>query len=245
VQVSSEIQPLWLTKWLRRQGITLWGGADLRAFPTPADARGRRFPRALSFAIPMDPQIMAATHSGPNQAYAEAYDRVNARLNHLADRLVAELGARGFAAQALAASARTDPVNLKGDFPHKTAATQAGLGWIGRNCQLITRKYGPWVRLGTVFTDMALSCGPAVSRHFCGDCRRCVAACPAGALTGTAWQPGLPREEILSPATCDRWKKANYLAYHQGHVCGICAAVCPYGQKVLVRRKAPKRRQNL
>jgi epoxyqueuosine reductase len=241
----SETQPDWLVNWLPNQGLTLWGAADLRAFPTPVDATGRRFPRALSFAIPMDPQIMASIATGPNQAYAEAYDRVNAQINHLAGRLAAEITCRGFEAQALAASARTDPVHLKGDFPHKTAATRAGLGWIGRNCQLVTRKYGPWVRLGTVFTDMELACGPAVTRHFCGSCQRCVTACPAAALTGAAWQPGLPRAELLSPATCDRWKKANYLAYHQGHVCGICAAVCPYGPKVLARQKATKRRQDL
>jgi epoxyqueuosine reductase len=241
----SGTQPDWLVKWLHSRGITLWGGADLRAFPTPADTRGRSFPRALAFAIPMDPYIMASIQGGPNQAYAEAYDQVNARINHLAGRLVAEITGRGFGACALAASARTDPANIKGDFPHKTAATRAGLGWIGRNCQLITRPFGPWVRLGTVFTDMELACGPSVTRHFCGDCRRCVEACPAAALTGKAWQPGLPREEILSPAVCDGWKKANYLTYHQGHVCGICAAVCPYGQKVLVRQEATKRRQGL
>jgi epoxyqueuosine reductase len=241
----SETQADWLVKWLHSQGLTLWGAADLRAFATPVDATGRRFPRALSFAIPMDPHIMASIATGPNQAYARAYDRVNARINHLAGRLAAEITGRGFGAQALAASARTHPVHLKGDFPHKTAATRAGLGWIGRNCQLITRKYGPWVRLGTVFTDLELACGPAVTRHFCGDCRRCVEACPAAALTGAAWHPGLPREELLSPITCDRWKKANYLAYHQGHVCGICAAVCPYGQKVLTRQQATKRRQDL
>ncbi len=180
---------------------------------------------------------MAGIRQGPTQAYAAEYDRVNARLNHLAGKLAQELQDRGFGALALAASARTDKVNIKGDFPHKTAATRAGLGWIGRHCQLITRRFGPWVRLGTVFTDLQLPCGPRVTRHFCGSCRRCVEACPAGALTGQAWHPGLPREEILGVKTCDGWKKAHYFAYHEGHVCGICAAVCPYGLKVLRPRQ--------
>jgi epoxyqueuosine reductase QueG len=105
------------------------------------------------------------------------------------------------------------------------------LGWVGRNCQLVTRQYGPWLRLGTVFTDMELACGPPVARSFCGGCVRCVEACPAGALTGEAWVPGIPRREILDAAACDRWKKEHYFEYHQGHNCGICAAVCPYGQK--------------
>jgi epoxyqueuosine reductase len=218
---------------MEAQGIELWGGADLRAFSTPKDTQGQRFPFALSWALPMDARIMAGIQQGPNQAYADEYDRVNDRINRLAGRLAEELTGRGFGARALAASQRTDKINIRGDFPHKTAATRAGLGWIGRHCQLITRRFGSWVRLGTVFTDRELPAGPALTRHFCGSCRRCVEACPAGALTGKAWYPGIPREEILAAGTCDRWKKANYFAYHQGHVCGICSAVCPYGLKVL------------
>jgi epoxyqueuosine reductase len=133
------------------------------------------------------------------------------------------------------ASERTDTVNIKGDFPHKTAATRAGLGWIGRHCQLITRPFGSWIRLGTVFTDMALPCGPAITRHFCGRCMRCVEACPAKAIKGNAWYPGMPRERILDVQTCDQWKKEHYFLFHKGHNCGICSAVCPYGLKVLKR----------
>lgn len=231
--VSTPPMPLWLATWMEAQGIELWGGADLRAFPTPKDVHGQRFPFALSWAVPVNGHIMASIKPGPNQAYAEEYDRVNDRINRLSGMLADELTGRGFGAWALAASERTDKIDIKGDFPHKTAATRAGLGWIGRHCQLITRKFGSWVRLGTVFTDMEFPCGPPVGRPYCGSCRRCVEACPARALTGKSWYPGIPREEILEVETCDRWKKESYFAYHQGHVCGICSAVCPYGLKVL------------
>jgi len=245
VEIAAHGRPGWLIKWMAVQGIELWGSADLRAFSIPQNAHGQSFPCALSFALPLNPHIMASIQYGPNQAYAEEYDRLNGRLNQLSRLLTEEIKNRGFEARALAASERTDKVNIKGEFPHKTAATRAGLGWIGRHCQLITREFGSWVRLGTVFTDMALSCGPAVTRHFCGSCTRCVEACPAKALTGKAWYPGIPREEILEVARCDSWKKEKYLAYHQGHVCGICSAVCPYGLKVLVRQEAEGRRQGL
>jgi epoxyqueuosine reductase QueG len=78
--------------------------------------------------------------------------------------------------------------------------------------------------------------GPPVERHFCGGCKRCVEACPAQALTGEAWRPGMPRERILDARTCDQWKKEHYFQFHGGHNCGICSAVCPYGMKVLKRR---------
>jgi epoxyqueuosine reductase QueG len=178
---------------------------------------------------------MVHIQNGPNQAYADEYDRVNRHINGLSAALSAEIEARGFHAKPLAASVRSDVVNIKGDFPHKTAATRAGLGWIGRHCQLITRSFGSWIRLGTVFTDLALRCGPAAEKNFCGKCRRCVEACPAGALTGSAWHPGLPREDLLDVRACDQWKKKHYFQYHHGHNCGICSAVCPYGLKVLKR----------
>jgi epoxyqueuosine reductase QueG len=185
--------------------------------------------------VPINPQIMASIQQGPNRAYADEYARVNDRINELSRMLVDEIQNRGFRAWALAASDRTDKERIKGDFPHKTAATRAGLGWIGRHCQLVTREYGSWIRLGTVFTDMELPFREPVERNYCGGCVRCVEACPAEALKGKAWSPRLPREEILDVEACDRWKKEHYFDYHQGHNCGICSSVCPYGLKALKR----------
>jgi len=233
--VPSTTFPCWLTGWIEAQKIVLWGVADLRDFPTPQDETGHGFPFALSWAIPMNPQIMVSIQNGPNHRYADEYARVNNRINEISETLVTEIRAIGFRAKPLGASDRTDTLNIKGDFPHKTAATRAGLGWIGRHCQLITRKFGSWVRLGTVFTDMELPCGPPIERNFCGRCTRCIDACPAKALKGNAWYPGTPREEILDVHACDQWKKEHYFQYHKGHNCGICSAVCPYGLKVLKR----------
>jgi epoxyqueuosine reductase QueG len=80
---------------------------------------------------------------GPNRAYADEWARFNTRINALGADLAHEFRDRPYRALALAASERTDPTRIRGDFPHKTAATRAGLGWIGRNCQLVTGKFGP------------------------------------------------------------------------------------------------------
>ncbi|MDM8549891.1 4Fe-4S double cluster binding domain-containing protein [Desulfobacterales bacterium HSG2] len=218
---------------MEAQKITLWGVADLQNFSTPSDQTGKGFPFAVSFAIPMNPKIMVSIRKGPNQEYADEYAGVNNRINELSAALAAEIRERGFQSEPLAASVRTDTVNIRGDFPQKTAATRAGLGWIGRHCQLVTRPFGSWVRLGTVFTDIELPCGPATEKNFCGRCTSCVEACPANALKGNKWYPGLPREEMLDVQACDQWKKEHYFQYHKGHNCGICSAVCPYGLKRL------------
>jgi epoxyqueuosine reductase QueG len=220
--------------------IELWATADLRDFSTPADEEGQSFPFAVSFAIPMNPEIMFGIQNGPNQGYADEYSRVNIQINEMSFELAKKFQGSGFRAIPLAASARTDPVNIRGDFPHKTAASRAGIGWIGRNCQLITRKFGPWVRLGSVFTDLEMPCGPAVERSFCGRCMRCVEACPAKALKGGVWVPGTPREKLLDAKACDRWKKKYYYQYHGGHNCGICSAVCPYGLKVMKKGRSTR-----
>ncbi|MGD9008015.1 MAG: 4Fe-4S double cluster binding domain-containing protein [Desulfobacteraceae bacterium] len=229
--------PDWIDVWMKSNKISLWGAADLRGFKTPRDESGQRFISALSFAIPMNPQIMVAIQDGPTPVYADEYYRINQKINRLSADLAAEIQRREFRAKPLAASDRTDTANIKGDFPHKTAATRAGLGWIGRHCQLITRPFGSWVRLGTVFCDLPMACGPAIRKSFCGRCTRCVDACPANALKGGSWHPGIPRNAILDAGACDRWKKQNYFQYHKGHVCGICSAVCPYGLKVLKKIK--------
>ena len=233
MRVTHPSNPAWLVQWMVAHAIELWGAADLTDFATPRDAGGQRLPYAVTWAIPMNPHIMAGIQQGPNQAYADEYARVNDLITEQAKLLTQQIQHQDFNAYALAVSARTDTINIQGDFPHKTAATRAGMGWIGRHCQLITRRFGSWIRLGTVFTDMVLTLGSPLERSYCGRCMRCVEACPAKALKGSAWFAGLARDAILDAAACDRWKKENYIQYHQGHNCGICSAVCPYGQKAL------------
>ena len=204
---KSEQPSEWLSAFMDAEEIEVWGVADLKEFVTPKDEFGHGFLRAISFAIPMNPVVMAGIQHGPNDRYAKEYARVNARINELAERLAIGIRDRGFRALPLAASSRTDTVGIKGDFPHKTAATRAGLGWVGRHCQLVNSRLGPWLRLGTVFTDVDLPCGPPIEQGFCGKCDRGVVACPAGALTGATWAPGKSREEILDVRACDNWKK--------------------------------------
>jgi epoxyqueuosine reductase len=234
---SKHRKRLIIDDWMQSQGVSLWGTADIRMLSFRIGEDEEPYPGAISWATPMSPDIMAGLKNGPTHAYARAYAEVNVRITEIAHELSDAICQKGFRAHPLAASDRTDKENIRGDFPHKTAATLSGLGWVGRHCQLVTRQYGPWVRLGTVFTDMPMVYGTPFNRGFCGTCRACVDACPAGALTGKTWKPGIQRKEILDAARCDRWKKEHYLEFHNGHNCGICSSVCPYGLKHLTRRQ--------
>jgi len=65
----------------------------------------------------------------------------------------------------------------------KALAEKAGLGWIGKHSNLLNRETGSWFFLGEIYTDLPLPTDQAVQNH-CGDCVRCIDACPTGAIVG-------------------------------------------------------------
>jgi epoxyqueuosine reductase QueG len=117
-------------------------------------------------------------------------------------------------------------------FASKTAATQAGLGWIGKTALLVTPGFGSAVRLGTVFTDLVLPTGAPVKAGRCGSCRACVDACPVDAGRDVTWRAGLPRSVLYDCAACDTFQ----LGFpDHDEICGICIWACPYTRRALRR----------
>jgi epoxyqueuosine reductase len=68
-----------------------------------------------------------------------------------------------------------------GPVQDKVWAQQAGIGWIAKNGNVITRDYGSWVFLGEVLTNLSLPPDRPHTAH-CGTCTRCMDACPTGAI---------------------------------------------------------------
>jgi epoxyqueuosine reductase len=94
------------------------------------------------------------------------------RLQKLASRIEAEVGPFGY--RAFVDSA---PVL------EKALAEKAGLGWIGKHSNLLNRRAGSWFFLGELFTDLPLPPDTPAENH-CGDCIRCIDACPTAAIVG-------------------------------------------------------------
>jgi len=217
-------------------GASLVGFADLRGV---VPALSLKWPRGVSIAVALDPQIIDEVRDGPTAKYYGEYNRVNRALNEIAGRTAEAIQGLGYEAQPFPATvpegreAEEWVKTLSVSFQHKTAATRAGLGWIGKNALLVTPRLGPRLRLATVFTNMPLPVGDPVTTGRCGKCLACARLCPAQAIRGQEWEAGLAREWLVDARLC--YETARRLLLErvgaENAVCGVCVAVCPAGRK--------------
>jgi epoxyqueuosine reductase len=219
---------------LRSRDVAAWGVAanDPRLDPLAPD-----LPTAVTMLMRLDPAVLRALHHGPTDDYREEYRRVNAALDAATATLATALREHGHRAEAIPATTATAAGgNGRGPghdggapFPHKTAATQAGLGWIGKTALFVSNDFGPAVRLATVFTDLSLPVGTPILEGRCGDCRACVDACPAGCGRDVRWRAGMPLSRLFDAGACRHHMTVTY-GDSPETVCGICIAACPLVQ---------------
>jgi epoxyqueuosine reductase len=117
-----------------------------------------------------------------------------------------------------------------GRMVDRAAAQRAGLGWFGKNTNILTKKWGSWLFLSEIVTTLDLPPDPPIAAS-CGRCTACLEACPTGAL---------PAPGVLDARLC-----ISYLTIeHRGAIplhlrplignliygCDICQQVCPVNQ---------------
>lgn len=156
------------------------------------------------------------------------YDILNNRLNIIASIVSSYLNQQGYRTLPIAVADRTDEDNALPTVSHKMIAHIAGLGWIGKNCLLITPKHGPRLRLISILTEAPLDTVDNPLEQRCDDCNECVKICPVGAIKGKNYKFGEPREERFDFTKCHSYfesmKKTKQYA-----VCGLCLYMCPHG----------------
>jgi epoxyqueuosine reductase len=118
-----------------------------------------------------------------------------------------------------------------GPLSDRSAAAQAGLGWIGRNGMLIHVEHGSYFFIGTLVTSLENDIVSTEVTDRCGTCTRCVEACPTHAILPNRT---VASERCISYATIEHRGPLPDIAL-DGNVfgCDICQEVCPWNQAPL------------
>jgi len=217
-----------ITDLLKSGGASVVGFADMRALP--ANIR-HDLPRAISFAVALDPKIVASIKDGPTMEYYNEYKRANALLGKLGEIAADFLQRKGCRAMTFAATHEGIDFSTNSTIlPHKTVATLAGLGWIGKCALLVTEQFGSAIRINRVLTDVPLTAATPIVESRCGECTACVDACPGHAPKGVNWASDKYRDLFFDAGACR--DAAREMAYKKVGIkdtfCGICMAVCPW-----------------
>lgn len=119
----------------------------------------------------------------------------------------------------------------------RSLAAYAGLGWVGKNGLILNKKLGSLFFLGILVTDIPLNIPRETKYHpdYCGNCRRCIDACPTQALMGD------PTRGLIFDRCISYWNnefKGDVFPEHvslEGYVvgCDICQNICPWNKKPL------------
>lgn len=121
----------------------------------------------------------------------------------------------------------------------KPIAQRAGVGWYGKHGIIVTKKFGSWVVLGEIITELELETDKPLQQD-CGNCTKCIDLCPTKA--------------IVSPYIIDRTKCLQYISERPMKVplafrekwgdrlygCTTCQEVCPRNDKVKLKKYRPK-----
>ena len=193
-------------------------GADLRR-----DAR--RPEPGMRSAVVVAMNYGGTQPSGPIARYARGDD-----YHHVMNGKLDELG-RWFVS-ASGGTARTRAYVDTGPVLERDLAQRAGLGWFGKNTNLINPKLGSFFFIGSLFTDADLEPDAPFEADRCGSCTRCLDACPTDAFTAPR---SLDATRCISYLTIEL-KSEIPVEFHTAigellYGCDICQDVCPWNVK--------------
>lgn len=183
---------------------------------------------------PADPSLLSGRSEGRVSRHAQGVDYhrvVGLRVRRLADWLDAEAGETAEAGGAPGSSlAFVDT----GPLLERAFAVRAGLGFIGRNNCLIHPRHGSWFFLAGIVTRVTLPPDAPLHEAGCGECRRCLDACPTGALRAPHELDARRCLACLTVETRDPFEP-SVAAHLENRLfgCDTCQEVCPYNAEAL------------
>ena len=224
-----------ISKHLIPEENWIYGFANLTGL---LDRKFEGFNYGISICRKLDNSIVETIKEGPTKEYYFHYRKINEELALKSGNICSELNDHQIETINIPPTVSTEELDtiyfqtLRTDLSHKMVATRAGLGWIGKTDLLVTKKFGPRLRLTSILLKERVTPGskPAdISR--CGTCNVCVEICPAKAANGKMWDITIEREEFFDASKC-RNQCAEFGRTRlsmDARVCGMCVAVCPVG----------------
>lgn len=231
-----------IKEFLKHDAIDYIGFADLGNYQTELIRFGgnivKGYPYGISIGIALPDSIVdhLPDRFDPNVACeykTHCYTVINERLNLISSKTASFLNQKGHRTLPIAAAETTNPSDITPTVSNKMIAHIAGLGWIGKNCLLITPEHGPRVRFITLLTQAPLAVVDAPMEQRCNECMECVKICPAKAIKGVNFEMGKEREERLDALKCREYFD-SLKGKIKWEVCGMCLYICPFG----IKRKA-------
>jgi len=114
-------------------------------------------------------------------------------------------------------------------------AVRAGLGWIGKNNMLISQQLGSFNFLAIILTDIVLEYDEPEQKNHCGDCTKCLDACPSGALCRPYF---LDARRCISYHTVENKQPVEVDTHGYLFGCDICQKACPWNMQVCAHTNA-------
>ena len=178
----------------------------------------------LNYHRPQAPTSNNQQLTGQVASYAQGRDyhrvmkqRMRGLVEELSHRLETNLAARWYVDD--------------GPMLDRAAASRSGLGWFGKNTNILSPGLGSWIFLGQIITDLELEPDPPLQKS-CGSCVQCIEACPTGAIIGPYVLDNtrcISFQTIENRGAIPRELRPLMLDWIFG--CDICQVVCPVNRK--------------
>ncbi|MCQ2738243.1 MAG: epoxyqueuosine reductase [archaeon] len=222
-------------KFLENEGAADIGFADISTISPKLGLNS-----GIVFYIPYEKETIKSIKKAPTEEYLAEYLELNRKLDEIAIKCEEFLIEKGYNAYAQTTTRVGEDAedNNQTFLPHKTIATRAGLGWIGKSALFVTNDYGSAIRLSSVLTNAKLDFGTPIESSLCRMCVVCRNECPGSAISGIEWNSKMNREDFFDYKKCE--KKASKISKKKLKsditLCGKCIYVCPHTQKYINKK---------
>lgn len=172
--------------------------------------------RVVVIGYPLSKSVLKTIKDRPTLIYKHHYKTINWILDQTAYHCAKYIEDMDKKAIPIPASQLVNWETHKGHISHRALAQEAGLGYIGRSGLLIHPEFGAQVRYVSILTDLDFEPDKKINDD-CGTCQKCIAACPAQAITAKG----------VDIKSC--YEKLCEFSRIRGigqHICGVCVKVC-------------------